>query len=133
MKPVSRHPASVQSGRPPLAEFRSGRSDCILAVWGDIEAGLVLAADGDLFHPQEYLDALCAEAAQVFSTLPPNPDDTLDQVVVFDPTGGRLFVRAPSNPSNSLSCLCPPDADLGALLQAMADFVIDHTVSEFGQ
>lgn len=116
-----------------MAEFRSGRSDCILAVWGDIEAGLVLAADGDLFHPQEYLDALCAEAAQVFSTLPPSSDEALDQVVVFDPTGGRLFVRVPSNPINSLSCLCPPDADLGDLLQAMADFVTGYSLSEFGQ
>lgn len=106
-----------------LATFRSILPGCTLAVWGDIEARTVLAADGDLLYPQEYLDTLNICAAQLLSTPVPKDCTALDSAVFSGPTGSRLFVRSPDQPTIALSCLCSPDIDFEHVLQAMADLI----------
>ena len=77
-----------------LSQFRSRLPHCELAVYADIRSRLVLATDGALRYPQEYLDALCACAAQLFEGIPDYAGQAVEQVLFLGPTGGRSTSNA---------------------------------------
>lgn len=93
-----------------LKAFRTDLPDCELALYADIGSRTVLGADSALRYPQEYLDALCGCAADLFGALPGSLRDSADHVVFMGQTGGRIFVRNPSSPSEVLCCICVADA-----------------------
>ncbi|MEM9757164.1 MAG: hypothetical protein AAF914_14270 [Pseudomonadota bacterium] len=101
-----------------LADFRTSVPACELAVYADIATRTVLLADGALRYPQEYLDALCECAAQLFEGGIDFDGDPIDPIVFFGPTGGRVFLRAPEEQGEALCCICGADADVTALLAA---------------
>lgn len=97
-----------------LSQFRAQLPDCELAVYADIGSGTVLSSDGALRYPQEYLDALCACAAELFQ---PGADDSAsDHVMFMNATGSRLFFRSKEEPNEALCCICAPDVDLARLM-----------------
>ncbi|MEM9318840.1 MAG: hypothetical protein AAGA70_07505 [Pseudomonadota bacterium] len=101
-----------------LADFRAQLPQCELAVYADIGSGTVLLTDGSLRYPQEYLDALCECAAQLFRGDPAFDGQATDPIMVFGPTGGRVFFRAPSDPTEALCCICGPETDVTMLITA---------------
>lgn len=101
-----------------LAEFRDQLPDCELVVYADIGSGTVLLRDGALRYPQEYLDALCSCAAQIFRGGPSYDGVALDPVLFFGPTGGRAFFQSSADPSAALCCIVGPDVDVASFLQA---------------
>lgn len=100
-----------------LAEFRAKLPACELAVYADIRSGTVLLTDGVLRYPQEYLDALCECAAQLFRGDPEFDGAKADPILFFGPTGGRAFFRAPDDPTEALCCICGSDTDVSVLLE----------------
>lgn len=98
-----------------LSQFRSRLPHCELAVYADIRSRLVLATDGALRYPQEYLDALCACAAQLFEGIPDYAGQAVEQVLFLGPTGGRAFFRAESQPDEALCCIFGPGAGVAEL------------------
>lgn len=121
-------PAGTEDGRGPsvaitaasLDRFRRDLPDCALALWADIDTGLVLAADGDLVHPQEYLDAICAAAARALSTPGLMGGAAPDRVVTLEPAGDILVLRDARAPAQALVCLCAPGAGPDRTMSAMA-------------
>ncbi len=100
-----------------LEEFRAKLPECELAVYADIRSGTVLLKDGILRYPQEYLDALCECAAQLFRDDPEFDGATADPILFFGPTGGRAFFRTPDEPSEALCCICGSEVDVATLLR----------------
>lgn len=117
---ASQHPSVTLAA---LSAFRSKQPDCVLAVWTDINARIVLIVDSDLRHPQESLDALCTLASQVLSALYNDADAAPDSVVFSDPTGNRLFLRDVTTPTHALICTSAPGLDPDDLLHAMGTFL----------
>ena len=99
-----------------LSEFRAKLPDCELAVYADIGSGTVLSADGALRYPQEYLDALCACAAELFSEDASEQDS--DHVMFMSATGSRAWFRSANVPNEALCCICAPGVDLARLITA---------------
>jgi hypothetical protein len=101
-----------------LRTFRTDLPDCELALYADIGSRTVLGADSALRYPQEYLDALCGCAADLFGALPGIERDKVDHVVFMGQTGGRVFVRNPASPGEVLCCICAADAGATQLVSA---------------
>ncbi|MEJ6391885.1 hypothetical protein V8J82_01375 [Gymnodinialimonas sp. 2305UL16-5] len=97
-----------------LSRLRARLPACELAAYVDIGAGTVLASDGALTYPQEYLDVLRDCAALVFSV--PNDDGIFDHAMVQTPTGSRVFIRDPNAPDLVICCICAPWLVLSDLL-----------------
>lgn len=94
-----------------LAKFRAQVPACSLAIWSDIRSGTVLAVDGSLDYPQEYLDAFSALATDTLS-LPAPPDADGSCVLTFSTTGLQVFAKGAAMPDVALTCLAPLDADV---------------------
>lgn len=113
-----------------LSAFRSNQPDCVLALWTDIEARLVLWVDSDLRYPQENLDALGSIAACVLG----GPSDTAPESAMFvEPTGNSLFLRDPKRPTHALVCTSGPGLDPNGLLLAMTAFIASPVAMEVGR
>jgi hypothetical protein len=102
-----------------LSGFRSSQPDCVLALWIDIDAKIVLAADGALRHPQEALDAHCSAGARALSCPPLEGDASPDHIVFAGSMETRVLLRDAARPSQALICICPPALDPGPLMEAM--------------
>jgi hypothetical protein len=113
-----------------LASLRRAVPACTLVVWADIGKGTVLAADGNLAYPQEYLDALADCAALLLHIPGPGTEGGARSAVFVGPTGSRIFFGMPDAPSEALCCLCSPVADAGALLETIRSVMIEATRSE---
>lgn len=98
-----------------LSEYRAKLPDCELAVYADIGSGTVLGSDSTLRYPQEYLDALCACAAELFAQTTSDEPQS-DHVLFFSATGSRAFFRSMSDPNEALCCICAPGVDLARLM-----------------
>ena len=98
-----------------LNEFRSRLADCELAAYVDLRSRTVLSSDGALHYPQEYLDALCASAADVFEAAP-NGDGPVEHVLFLSPTGSRGFFRNLSDPNEALCCICSAEVRVDTLV-----------------
>lgn len=109
--------------RDALSEFRSKQPDCVLALWADIEARIVLVVDSDLRYPQESLDALCNIASHVLRTPSIEIDPAPDSAIFADPTGNRIFLRDVARPTCALICTSAPGLDPDDLLLAMTTFL----------
>lgn len=114
------HPSVTREA---LADFRSKRPDCVLALWTDIEARLVLLVDSDLRYPQESLDALSNLASHVLSFQSNDAEAAPDSVVFAERTGNRLFLRDANMQSHALICTSAPGPDPADLLHAMSTFL----------
>ncbi|WP_371059463.1 hypothetical protein [Rhodosalinus sp. 5P4] len=101
-----------------LAQLRADLPECELAVFADVFSGTVLAADAALKHPQENLDALCAEAARLFSGAGAFEGAEPDTAVVLTSVTCRAFFRDPAEPGEALCCLCAPGVPPERLLEA---------------
>lgn len=113
-----------------LSEFRSKQPNCVLALWTDIEARIVLVVDSDLRYPQESLDALCNFASHVLCSGSNETEAAPDSVVFAEPTGNRLFMRDVTRPTNALICTSAPALDPYDLLHAMRAFLLQHMALE---
>lgn len=101
-----------------LREFRTGIPACELALYADIGSRTVLGTNSVLRYPQEYLDALCGCAAELFHAVPDDGHSPAEHVILFGPTGGRAFVRSPAEPNEVLCCICSTDVAADRLLSA---------------
>lgn len=109
-----------------LSELRSGLTGLTLLVWSDIRSGTVLAADGDLIYPQEYLDALSICAAQVLTLPGPKAGVPAECGLFHGPTVGRLFLRDAHVPDHAFSGLCAAAADGALLLRQLSGRLADR-------
>lgn len=98
-----------------LAGLRARCPDCELVALVDVTAGTVLASDAAIRPGQERLDALCAEAAELFGAGMPF---AARQACVAGPTGTRLFLRAPTGGEEALCCLLGPGMEVAAMAAA---------------
>ncbi|MBF9035443.1 hypothetical protein HKCCE2091_14445 [Rhodobacterales bacterium HKCCE2091] len=95
-----------------LSEFRSRLPGCDLVVYADIASRTVLASDGALRYPQEYLDALCLSAAELLAPGSGLGGEPAAEVLFLTETGARAFFRAPDATGESLCCICAPEIDV---------------------
>lgn len=93
-------------------DFRAAHPDCALLVLSDIRSGTVLAADGVLAYPQEYLDAISASAREVMA----GSGARRDWALFMTPNGIRAFRAVPHLGDVALTCLMAPGADVDAML-----------------
>lgn len=100
-----------------LNAFRSKVAECEFAVYVDLHARTVLSSDGALHVPQEYLDALCACAADLFAAAP-EAAGPVEHVHFVSPTGSRSFFRNPAEPNEALCCLCAAEVAVAPLIIA---------------
>lgn len=98
--------------------FRAAQADCALLVLSDTRSGTVLAADGALAYPQEYLDAISATARSALRA----PGSVRSWAVFVGPNGAQLFQRVPHLGDVALTCLVPPDANIDVMLREMSAF-----------
>ncbi len=101
-----------------LARLRADLPECELALFADIGSGTVLAVASALKHPQEDLDALCAEAARLFADSGAFAGAEAECAVLLTATGCRAFFRDPAEPGEALCCLCAPGVAPERLLAA---------------
>ncbi|MBY4891968.1 hypothetical protein KUL25_04225 [Rhodobacteraceae bacterium N5(2021)] len=113
-----------------LSAFRSHHPDCVLALWTDIEARLVLFVDSDLRHPQEGLDALGSIASCVLGGA---PETAPDSAVFVEPTGNSLFLRDKTQATHALVCTSGPGLDPNDLLLAMTEFMSSPAAMDVAQ
>ena len=99
-----------------LNAFRRKLADCELAVYVDLQSCTVLSSDGALRFPQEYLDVICACAADLFEAAP-EAAGPVEHVLFFSPTGSRSFFRNVADPNEALCCICSADADVKTLIE----------------
>ncbi|MGV6847876.1 MAG: hypothetical protein ACWA5A_05795 [Marinibacterium sp.] len=122
-----------------LARLRSCVSGCELVVLADISTKTVLAWEGALKLPQEYLDSLCDLAGDIFAgqaddlsdqssespTQTPSgtsPSEVPDTAILAQPTGTRTFVRSPEDQGEVLCCVLAAEADPQAAIAASVAF-----------
>ncbi|KAB2886447.1 MAG: hypothetical protein F9K34_02255 [Albidovulum sp.] len=98
-----------------LNAFRRKLTDCELAVYVDLESRTVLSSDGALHFPQEYLDALCACAADLLAS-GPKREGPVEHVLFLSPTGSRMFFRNLAEPNEALCCICAAEVAVGTLI-----------------
>ena len=98
-----------------LNAFRRTLVDCELAAYVDLGSRTVLSSDGALHYPQEYLDALCASAADLFDAAP-NAEGPVEHVLFLSPTGSRGFFRDVSDPNEALCCICTAEVNVETLI-----------------
>ena len=98
--------------------FRTAQPDCALLVLSDTRSGTVLAADGALAYPQEYLDGISATARAALNA----PGGERPWAVFVGPNGAQLFQRVPHLGDVALTCLIPPETDVDMLLQELSAF-----------
>ncbi|ABD57064.1 hypothetical protein [Jannaschia sp. CCS1] len=113
---------SAQMTSEALAEFRVQVPACQLALWSDIRSGTVLAVDGTLDHPQEYLDAFSSMAAQALSLPGPRSDEAACTFAA-NATGLHLFVTGAAIPGVALTCVMALDADVDQIEDAAVSFL----------
>lgn len=106
-----------------LSDFRSGQHDCVVALWIDIDARIVLASDSGLLYPQEKLDMLCANASSALAFPSMGNSAAPNHVIFTGPTSSRVLLRDLAMPAHALVCICSPDADPADLLDAMGSFL----------
>lgn len=99
-----------------LNAFRSTLADCELAVYVDLGSRTVLSSDGALHYPQEYLDVLCACAADLFDAAPKG-EEPVEHVLFASPTGSRGFFRNPAEPNEALCCICAAEVGVDTLVE----------------
>ncbi len=99
-----------------LNAFRSTLADCELAAYVDLGSRTVLSSDGALHYPQEYLDALCASAADLFEATP-KAGGQVEHVLFLSPTGSRGFFRTVSDPNEALCCICSAEVCVDTLIE----------------
>jgi hypothetical protein len=99
-----------------LNAFRSTLADCELAAYVDLEARTVLSSDGALHYPQEYLDVLCACAADLFEVAPKS-EGPVEHVLFLSPTGSRGFFRNLADPNEALCCICTAEVGVEVLIE----------------
>lgn len=98
-------------------DFRASHPACAQLTLSDARSGTVLAAEGALAYPQEYLDAISSAARDALNLAGPSGSHAL----FHSPHGARLFFRVPQMGDAALTCLAHPDADLEDLILALSD------------
>lgn len=108
-----------------LDAFRSSRPECTVAGLVDISSGIVLCVTARRKKPQEYFDALCVLASEVFS------DENTDALAQMQPAGAGdvrhesivtvgdetcLFLQSLSDPAEAMFCMCSGAFDVSATL-----------------
>ena len=91
---------------------------CETLAFADLSTKMILVTNTDSPHQREALDTLCAEAAL---TLGPagNPaigDSPSDAAFIATRDQIKIFLRAESEPTDVLCCICQPDLDIPAFL-----------------
>ncbi len=99
-----------------LNAFRRKVTDCELAIYVDLDSRTVLSSDGALHFPQEYLDALCRCAADLFDAAPKG-EGQVDHVLFMSPTGSRSFFRNLAEPNEALCCMCAAEVAVETLIE----------------
>lgn len=108
-----------------LDKIRARHAGCRTLAFADISTKMVLCVSSLDRPDQEFLDALCATAADMLDgelcqqmapliTKATAPD--LQHAVVLQPDEVVIFVRSPHCREETLLGLCAPNADLNALL-----------------
>lgn len=92
-----------------LEGLRSSISGCELLLLADISTRTVLTWAGALKYPQEYLDKLCVQAAELFQT---GQIGGSGSAVLARLTGFSLFVCAPNDPAEVLCAVLAPSGDI---------------------
>ncbi|MEJ6388025.1 hypothetical protein [Gymnodinialimonas ulvae] len=93
-------------------DFRAAHPDCALLVLSDIRSRTVLAADGALAYPQEYLDAISTSAFEIMA----QSATRRTWALFLTPNGIRAFRAVPHLGNVALTCLMSPDADVDIML-----------------
>jgi len=100
-----------------LNAFRRKVAGCELAVYVDLDSRTVLSSDGALHFPQEYLDVLCACAADLFEVAPTG-EGAAEHVQFLSPTGSRSFFRNLTDPNEALCCICAAEVAVETLIES---------------
>lgn len=90
---------------------------CTTLAYADLSTQLVLATNEGAEHTRETLNGLCAEATLIL--------EHSFLGVVGTPTGFRVFVRSPEEPTDGLICLCGLETDMALLIPEIEHCLAD--------
>lgn len=100
-----------------LDDLSSGFPGTEVAAYVDLSARTVLGKSSNLVHPQERLDALCAEAGMLLG----GPEGALDEAIRLTPRAVTVAMRAPDDRGEALCLVAAPDVDVDAARAAVRD------------
>lgn len=98
-----------------LAAFRAETPGCELVALIDISARTVLTSDAAVRVAQDHLDRLLDQACGI---LPHAGED--GSALLADPTGCRVFRRAPGAGAEAMAAVLAPSADPDGVTDAIA-------------
>ncbi len=111
-------PASASLAR--LDALRGAVEGCEVVIVADLGTRTVLGASGAVRLPQEALDALCAEAADILQPVDGQPRAS---AVLAGPTGTRVFLRSTEETDLAIALVLPPGAAVGQAMAAAAGYL----------
>lgn len=91
---------------------------CETVAFADLSTQMILVTNSDTKQPREALDRLCKEAMIALgSDAKPSFGDTPSSAAfVATKDQLRIFLRADSEPSDVLCCVCAPHVDVASFL-----------------
>lgn len=110
-----------------IERLRTSLSGCSLVAFGDASTRLMLRASQEKACHREYLDELCAQAANCFEVMGAvtetsgNVDQHGEQAceaIVLTSKNTRIFVKSEAEASDFLCCVCDTPRDLDAVVKA---------------
>ena len=91
---------------------------CETLAFADLSTNMILVTNTDSPHQREALDTLCAEAALTLGPAgsPAIGESPSDAAFIATKDQIKIFLRAETEPSDVLCCICAPDLDIPAFL-----------------
>jgi len=93
---------------------------CETLAFADLSTDMILVTNTDSPLQREALNALCADAARSLGK-PGSPnfgDGQSDTALIASRDQLTIFLRASGEPADVLCCICKPDIDVSAFLDA---------------
>ncbi|MDX8346532.1 hypothetical protein SLH49_00925 [Cognatiyoonia sp. IB215446] len=103
-----------------LDTLQSDFAGCETLAFADLSTQMILVTNSATTLPRETLDALCTEAALTLGTKGKIAigSDKSTTAIVAGQDQLRVFLRAESEPSDVLCCVCQPDVNIAGFLPA---------------
>jgi hypothetical protein len=103
-------------------------SGCDFVAFGDLGTQLILRTSGPQLRPQEQLDQIARNAAQMFAlqdaALPGmNATACKEGIVVLTPSEARLLLRSDRNKADFLCCAVPLNSPIAEIEGAARQFL----------
>lgn len=112
-----------------IEALRTSLAGCSLVAFGDANTRLMLRSSHEAACHREYLDELCAQAANCFDMAGAKPLKNAEngdghnacEAIILTSKNTRVFVKTDEGASDFLCCVCDTPRDLENVVKAAKD------------